>query len=73
MKLSKKPSTEVTKLQLEILFAAVRIARDENVRTLKVLKARLLRLWPKKPKSISVVLTYWANYEATKKGTKYGL
>lgn len=69
----KKPDPELTPLQLDILFAAVRIARDENVRTLKVLKARLLKLWPKKPKSISVALTYWANYEATKKGAKYGL
>lgn len=70
MKLSKKPSTEVTKLQLEILFSAVRIARDENVRSLKALQARLLAIWPKKPKSIKAALRIWANHEVAKLNSK---
>lgn len=62
----KKPAEELTPLQLDILFAAVRIARDDNIRTVKALTARLKAIWPKKPKSIQAALTYWANYEAAK-------
>jgi nucleoid DNA-binding protein len=62
----KKPKTELTPLQLDILFAAVRIARGDQIRTVKALKARLLQIWPKKPKSITVALKYWAKYETAK-------
>jgi hypothetical protein len=64
----KKPKTELTPLQLDILLAAVRIARGDQIRTVKALKARLLQIWPKKPKSIKVALKYWAEYEAAKPG-----
>jgi hypothetical protein len=64
----KKPKMELTPLQLDVLFAAVRIARGDQVRTVKALKARLLQIWPKKPKSITVALKYWAEYEAAKPG-----
>lgn len=66
MTTKKKPVTELTPLQLDILFAAVRIARGDQIRTVKALKARLLAIWPKKPKSINAALEYWANYEAAK-------
>lgn len=58
--------TQLTQLQLDILFTAVRIARDENVRNVRALTSRLKTIWPNKPKSICAALTYWANYEAAK-------
>ena len=64
----KKPKTELTPLQLDILFAAVQISRGDRIRTVNVLRARLLRIWPKKPKSITAALKYWAEYEAAKPG-----
>lgn len=64
----KKPKQELTPLQLDILFAAVRIARGDQMRTVKALRARLLAIWPKKPKSITAALKYWAEYEAAKPG-----
>jgi hypothetical protein len=64
----KKPKQEFTPLQLDILFAAVRIARGGQIRTVKALRARLLAIWPKKPKSITAALKYWAEYEAAKPG-----
>lgn len=69
----KKPDQELTPLQMDILFSAVRIARDDRVQSVKVLKERLQKIWPTKPKSIKVALTYWANYEATKPGARRGL
>lgn len=62
---TKKPVTELTPLQLDILFAAVRIARADQIHTVKALKTRLLQIWPKKPKSIMIALKYWANHEAS--------
>jgi hypothetical protein len=64
----KKLKTDLTPLQLDILFAAVQIARGDQIRTVKALKARLLQIWPKKPKSITVALKYWSKYETAKPG-----
>ena len=63
---AQKSDVELTQLQLDILLTAVRLARDENLRNVGALTSRLKNIWPKKPKSIRVAITYWANYEVSK-------
>lgn len=65
----KTDKSELTDLQLTILMAAVRIARNDNVRTLPALQRKLSVIWPKKPRSIRRALKYWADYEVSKSRT----
>lgn len=61
-----KKLPELTPLQFDILRCAINTARENNLKTVKALRASLLRRWPNKPKSINNALAFWANYEKSK-------
>lgn len=63
-----KKKIDLTPLQLDILYTAVRLAKSERIRSVKKLKSRLRSIWPTKPKSITAALNYWSEYEAAKPG-----
>jgi hypothetical protein len=62
-----KKLPDLTPLQFDILRCAINTARENNLKTVKALRASLLHRWPKKPKSIDTALVFWANYEKSKK------
>jgi hypothetical protein len=45
-----------------ILRTAVRVARDEQIRTLKALRARLATLFPDAPDQRDAAIKTWAEY-----------
>lgn len=47
---------------LAIMMTAVRIARDEQIRTVSILRSRLLQRYPGKDADIKAALDQWANY-----------
>lgn len=57
---------ELTSIQFQILRTAVNVARDEQIRSVSLLRQKLLVRYPKKPKSIEVAIQFWADYEGLK-------
>lgn len=56
----------LTDLQFVILQAAVTLVKNEQIKRLSALRARLRQVFPDKPKNIERALTYWANYLVSK-------
>lgn len=56
----------MTEDQLEMLRAAVNMARFESIRTVAMLRARLQRLFPGREDDINEALLAWSNYEANR-------
>lgn len=46
----------------EILFAAITIARVENIKSIKRIKQRLVSLFPGSDAAISNAITFWAKH-----------
>jgi hypothetical protein len=55
-------NAELDELTFEILRAAVRVARDEQIRSLPALRARLARMYPQFPEQIKGAIETWAQY-----------
>lgn len=53
---------ELNETGFEILRAAVRIARDGNVKRLEDLRSRLAEIYPDDKAQIEVALSTWAKY-----------
>lgn len=58
---------ELSEEGLGLLMSAVRLAKDEQIRTVAALRSRLLRLFPGQDKPIEEALVTWANYERSKR------
>lgn len=56
-------ATEFTERAFGILQSAVRIARDEQIRTLVRLRQRLNAIFPNEEATIEIALAKWAEYE----------
>lgn len=56
-------ATEFTERAFGILQSAVRIARDEQIRTLVRLRQRLNAIFPGEEATIEIALAKWAEYE----------
>lgn len=57
---------ELSEEGLTLLMAAVRLARDEQIRTVAALRSRLLGLFPGSEEQVGEALLTWANYERAK-------
>lgn len=66
MKRLEEGQKPLTDLQFVILQTAVTLVKTEQIKRLSTLRARLLRLFPNKPKNIERALTYWANHLISK-------
>jgi len=55
-------STPTNPKVFEILRAAVTVAKNEQIRTVAKLRARLLELYPGKVDEVKEALVCWANY-----------
>lgn len=49
-------------LAFDILRAAVRVARDEQIRRLSGLRSRLAQLYPEAPDQCEAAIKAWAQY-----------
>lgn len=58
---------ELSQAGLDVLMTAVRVARDEQIRTVAALKARLSGLFPGQDSAIHEALVTWAEYEKSKR------
>lgn len=63
---TRKSGVTLTDLQFTILREAVTLARERQVQSVATLRAMLLRRWPRKPKSVTAALQFWADHERSK-------
>lgn len=47
---------------LEVLRAAVNLARDEQIRKVATLQARLNQVFPNRAEDVAIALSKWADY-----------
>ena len=55
-------SQDLSELGFYILKSAVTLARDEQIPSLKALRARLASLFPGQPDEVETALRYWAQH-----------